>query len=69
MTCEMCGKRMKAHERRYNQNGEIYRHYVCAKCGWDNYTVEYEVEQTDGFIAAWKAAGITAPRRRKENAV
>lgn len=69
MTCEMCGKKMKARDKRYHESGEIYRRYVCNNCGWDTYTVEYELEQTDGFIAAWKAAGITAPRRRKDNAI
>lgn len=63
MQCEKCGWRMKVVEKRYLRREEVYRRHVCSRCGFETFTVEYEIDQTDGFLEAWETATQTPPRR------
>lgn len=66
LQCETCGGRMRVAEKRYLGREETYRRFICPRCGYETFTVEYEIDQTDGFVEAWNKATMTAPKRDKE---
>ena len=61
MLCKNCGTVMRVKDVRYYDDDK-YRLYLCGACGNVEYTVEYEVEQNEGFFTCWKQA---MPKRRK----
>ena len=54
VTCPKCGGEAKAIDAVMNtDSNEKYRRKRCAACGYDFYTIEFEVEADSSFLENW----------------
>ena len=55
MLCPSCGELLRARECKCDyENCEIYKYRVCSTCGYEMYTVEYEVDADEAFLKHWE---------------
>ena len=56
IACQKCGLPVRQDEKRIGFNREVYRKYSCINrtCGYEFFTIEYEVEDNEQFLKEWK---------------
>ena len=69
--CPKCTSKVEADIGvRNSKHQETYKHGICPNCGYEFYSVEFEVEPTEQFMKEWtrlneKQAAKAAPATRK----
>lgn len=52
--CPKCASKVEADDGvRNSKHQETYKHGVCPNCGYEFYSVEFEVEPTEKFMKEW----------------
>ena len=65
MTCPMCGGKCQTVETLDSPDNDVYRQKNCLHCGYKFFTLEFVVQNNEGFQKEWKA--LVRPKKKGRN--